>query len=129
MINTFCYLSSNFKKLLSQVKEKFPSIEDFEREFTDLGKSEQISRLHAMLAPHMLRRLKSDVMKEIPAKSEMIVRVDLRYFSFSSWIYCKINNLIVHCKNNTTVPFSHEIMKCSKRTTKTQPRCSMWSWS
>ncbi len=61
-----------------QVKEKFPSLEDFESEFADIGKSEQISKLHAMLAPHMLRRLKSDVMKEIPAKTEMIVRVDLR---------------------------------------------------
>ena len=33
--------------------------------------------MHSMLAPHMLRRLKSDVLKDIPAKSEFIVRVDL----------------------------------------------------
>lgn len=59
--------------------EKFSSLEEFESEFTDIAKSEQISKLHAMLAPHMLRRLKSDVMKGIPAKSEMIVRVDLTY--------------------------------------------------
>lgn len=65
------------------MKDKFSSLEDFEREFADIGKSEQISKLHAMLAPHMLRRLKSDVMKGIPAKSEVIVRVDLRYVTFA----------------------------------------------
>ncbi len=36
-----------------------------------------MSRLHGMLAPHMLRRLKVDVLKDIPAKAEFLVRVDM----------------------------------------------------
>ena len=37
----------------------------------------QIKKLHQILGPHMLRRLKSDVLKGIPSKSEFIIRVDL----------------------------------------------------
>ena len=46
-------------------------------EFSDIGKDEQVTKLHSMLAPHMLRRLKIDVLKEMPQKSEFIVRVEL----------------------------------------------------
>eukprot|EP01113_Clastostelium_recurvatum_P041171 TRINITY_DN6499_c0_g2_i2.p1 TRINITY_DN6499_c0_g2~~TRINITY_DN6499_c0_g2_i2.p1 ORF type:complete len:966 (+),score=335.58 TRINITY_DN6499_c0_g2_i2:243-3140(+) len=46
-------------------------------EFSHITKEEQIAKLHRMLAPYLLRRLKSDVMRTIPAKSEVIVRVDL----------------------------------------------------
>lgn len=56
--------------------DRFASLEDFEREFSHIDKEEQIARLHKMLAPHLLRRLKDDVMKGLPPKSEFIVRVD-----------------------------------------------------
>ena len=56
--------------------DRFASLEDFEREFSHIDKEEQIARLHKMLAPHLLRRLKEDVMKGLPPKSEFIVRVD-----------------------------------------------------
>ena len=46
-------------------------------EFEDISKEDQIKKLHDMLGPHMLRRLKADVLKGIPSKSEFIVRVDL----------------------------------------------------
>lgn len=36
-----------------------------------------MTKLHDLLAPHLLRRLKADVLKNIPAKRELIVRVDL----------------------------------------------------
>ena len=49
----------------------------FLEEFSDIGKEEQVVRLHEMLAPHMLRRLKIDVLKDMPKKSEFIVRVEL----------------------------------------------------
>ncbi|KAG0504100.1 hypothetical protein HPP92_004172 [Vanilla planifolia] len=56
---------------------KFPSIEDFQMEFKDINQEEQIARLHKMLAPHLLRRIKRDVMKDLPPKKELILRVDL----------------------------------------------------
>ncbi|KAH6757889.1 chromatin remodeling factor CHD3 [Perilla frutescens var. hirtella] len=56
---------------------KFASLEDFQEEFKDINQEEQISRLHKMLAPHLLRRVKKDVMKELPPKKELILRVEL----------------------------------------------------
>ncbi|KAL8108884.1 CHD3-type chromatin-remodeling factor PICKLE isoform X1 [Apium graveolens] len=56
---------------------KFGSLEEFQEEFKDINQEEQISRLHKMLAPHLLRRVKKDVMKELPPKRELILRVDL----------------------------------------------------
>ncbi|WOK99443.1 CHD3-type chromatin-remodeling factor PICKLE [Canna indica] len=56
---------------------KFASIEDFQKEFKDINQEEQIDRLHKMLAPHLLRRVKKDVMKELPPKKELILRIEL----------------------------------------------------
>ncbi|KAK8515368.1 hypothetical protein V6N12_075412 [Hibiscus sabdariffa] len=56
---------------------KFGSLEEFQEEFKDISQEEQISRLHKMLAPHLLRRVKKDVMKDLPPKKELILRVDL----------------------------------------------------
>ena len=49
----------------------------FLTEFEDVAKEDQIKKLHDILGPHMLRRLKADVLKGIPSKSELIVRVEL----------------------------------------------------
>ena len=46
-------------------------------EFADVAKEEQVQHLHQLLGPHMLRRLKADVLKGMPSKSEFIVRVEL----------------------------------------------------
>ena len=45
--------------------------------FSDISKEEQVKRLHDLLGPHLLRRLKADVLKGMPSKSESIVRVEL----------------------------------------------------
>lgn len=37
----------------------------------------QVSQLHELLRPHLLRRLKKDVLKQLPPKQEQIVRVEL----------------------------------------------------
>lgn len=34
---------------------QFGSLEEFQEEFKDISQEEQISRLHRMLAPHLLR--------------------------------------------------------------------------
>ncbi|XP_059290027.1 CHD3-type chromatin-remodeling factor PICKLE-like [Lycium ferocissimum] len=56
---------------------KFGSLEEFQQEFEDISQEEQVSRLHKMLAPHLLRRVKKDVMTELPPKKELILRVEL----------------------------------------------------
>ncbi|XP_034241985.1 chromodomain-helicase-DNA-binding protein Mi-2 homolog isoform X2 [Thrips palmi] len=57
--------------------EKFNDLASFQNEFADINKEEQVKKLHDMLGPHMLRRLKADVLKNMPTKSEFIVRVEL----------------------------------------------------
>ncbi|KAL6212996.1 hypothetical protein ACLB2K_018211 [Fragaria x ananassa] len=56
---------------------KFASLEEFQEEFKDINQEEQISKLHDILAPHLLRRVKKDVMKELPPKKELILRIEL----------------------------------------------------
>ncbi|XP_072036512.1 chromodomain-helicase-DNA-binding protein 5-like isoform X3 [Amphiura filiformis] len=56
---------------------QFTNLQVFLDEFEDIGKEDQIKKLHDMLGPHMLRRLKADVLKGMPSKSEFIVRVEL----------------------------------------------------
>ncbi|KAL5015035.1 hypothetical protein ScPMuIL_009305 [Solemya velum] len=57
--------------------ENFCDLQGFLDEFADISKEEQVKKLHDMLGPHLLRRLKADVLKGIPSKSEFIVRVEL----------------------------------------------------
>ena len=46
--------------------------------FDKLDKEDQIAQLHQILAPHILRRLKSDVLSDLlPKKAELLVRVEL----------------------------------------------------
>ncbi|XP_034949736.1 chromodomain-helicase-DNA-binding protein Mi-2 homolog isoform X2 [Chelonus insularis] len=58
-------------------RDKFNDLAAFQNEFADISKEEQVKKLHEMLGPHMLRRLKADVLKNMPSKSEFIVRVEL----------------------------------------------------
>ncbi|XP_054147849.1 chromodomain-helicase-DNA-binding protein 5 isoform X1 [Melozone crissalis] len=67
--------------------ERFNNLEGFLEEFADISKEDQIKKLHDLLGPHMLRRLKADVFKNMPAKTELIVRVELsqmqkKYYKF-----------------------------------------------
>uniref|UniRef100_A0A3Q3RDX8 Uncharacterized protein n=1 Tax=Monopterus albus TaxID=43700 RepID=A0A3Q3RDX8_MONAL len=67
--------------------ERFNNLEGFLEEFADIAKEDQIKKLHDMLGPHMLRRLKVDVFKHMPSKTELIVRVELspmqkKYYKF-----------------------------------------------
>ena len=57
--------------------DKFSDMDGFLKEFSDLAKDEQVAKLHDILGSHMLRRLKADVLKSMPSKSEFIVRVEL----------------------------------------------------
>jgi SNF2 family DNA or RNA helicase len=55
----------------------FSDMDGFLNDFLDIAKEEQVKKLHDMLGPHLLRRMKSDVLAGMPSKSEFIVRVDL----------------------------------------------------
>lgn len=55
----------------------FPSLSSFEEKFNDLTTAEKVDELKKLVAPHMLRRLKKDVMQNIPPKTERMVPVEL----------------------------------------------------
>ncbi|CAJ0577942.1 unnamed protein product, partial [Mesorhabditis spiculigera] len=57
--------------------KRFNNLEAFTQEFAEISKEDQIQKLHSLLGPYMLRRLKADVLKNMPSKSELIVRVEL----------------------------------------------------
>ncbi|CAN6457320.1 unnamed protein product [Victoria cruziana] len=55
----------------------FPSLLSFEQKFNDLTSAEKVEELKKLVAPHMLRRLKKDAMRNIPPKTERMVPVEL----------------------------------------------------
>uniref|UniRef100_A0A672MD41 Chromodomain helicase DNA binding protein 5 n=1 Tax=Sinocyclocheilus grahami TaxID=75366 RepID=A0A672MD41_SINGR len=80
-------LEELFHLLNFLTSERFNNLEGFLEEFADISKEDQIKKLHDLLGPHMLRRLKADVFKNMPAKTELIVRVELspmqkKYYKF-----------------------------------------------
>jgi chromodomain-helicase-DNA-binding protein 7 len=55
----------------------FPSKEDFLEKFGQLTDAGQVSELHSVLKPFLLRRVKEDVEKSLPPKEETILEVTL----------------------------------------------------
>jgi len=55
----------------------FASREEFVRKFGQLSDSKQVSELHTVLRPYLLRRVKEDVEKSLPPKTETILEVTL----------------------------------------------------
>lgn len=82
---------------ISAVHRRFDSWEDFEDEHGK-GRENGYQSLHKVLEPFLLRRVKKDVEKSLPAKVEQILRVEMsaqqkqfyKYDSISSFcnIYC-----------------------------------------
>jgi len=58
-------------------RSKFSSQSDFLSRFGDLRDANDVARLHAVLKPHLLRRVKEDVEKSLPPKEETIIEVAL----------------------------------------------------
>lgn len=56
---------------------KFYSADKFLQEFGDLSNAEQIDKLHQVLKPYLLRRMKDDVEKSIPPLQETIIDIEL----------------------------------------------------
>ena len=55
----------------------FGTAEGFMNVYGDLKTAEQVSKLQKAMAPYVLRRVKEDVEKSIPAKEETIIDVEL----------------------------------------------------
>jgi superfamily II DNA or RNA helicase len=58
-------------------RNKFSSQADFLSRFGDLRDANDVARLHGVLKPHLLRRVKEDVEKSLPPKEETIIEVAL----------------------------------------------------
>ena len=56
---------------------KFPDADKFASRFGTIRSSEQVEALQKRIAPHLLRRVKEDVAKDIPPKEETIIDVEL----------------------------------------------------
>jgi superfamily II DNA or RNA helicase len=57
--------------------QKFNSLASFLAAFGSLDSAEKVQQLHTVLQPFLLRRLKEDVEKSIPAKEETVMNVEL----------------------------------------------------
>ena len=55
--------------------ETFDSCTRFLRDFGNMQDSEDLAKLHKLIGPYLLRRLKEDVEKSIPPKEEIVVEV------------------------------------------------------
>lgn len=56
---------------------KFPDAEKFEQRYGNIKTQEQVESLQRRISPHLLRRVKEDVARDIPAKQETIIDVEL----------------------------------------------------
>jgi SNF2 family DNA or RNA helicase len=56
-------------------KDTFNDCDDFLAQFGDMKDSEELKKLHKLIGPYLLRRLKEDVEKSIPPKEEIVVEV------------------------------------------------------
>jgi len=56
---------------------KFPSLDDFQLNYGNMANREQVESLQKKISPFMLRRVKEDVAKDIPAKEETLIDVEL----------------------------------------------------
>lgn len=56
---------------------KFPDLDVFQQNFGNMSNRSQVEALQQMISPFMLRRVKEDVAKDIPAKEETVIDVEL----------------------------------------------------
>eukprot|EP00923_Selenidium_pygospionis_P019159 GHVN01033534.1.p1 GENE.GHVN01033534.1~~GHVN01033534.1.p1 ORF type:complete len:1313 (-),score=174.73 GHVN01033534.1:144-4082(-) len=94
----------------------FDSEEYFLEKFGNLQNAEDVEKIQNLLKPIMLRRLKEDVEKSIPAKEETIVEIDLTFTQKKYYKAILENNLAVLSNSGHQIPkmwnIHIELRKC-----------------
>jgi chromodomain-helicase-DNA-binding protein 7 len=57
--------------------DSFPVLDDFLEEFGTMSDQETVEKLHQLLRPYLLRRLKDDVETDLPPRQEIVIDVEL----------------------------------------------------
>ncbi|XP_012135150.1 chromodomain-helicase-DNA-binding protein 1 isoform X4 [Megachile rotundata] len=104
---------------------KFASWEEFEKEH-DNAAQKGYSKLHKQLEPFILRRVKKDVEKSLPAKVEQILRVEMTSLQkqYYKWILTKNYNALRKGVKGSTMTFLNiviELKKCCNHAFLTKP--------
>lgn len=92
---------------------QFSSAEDFVAAFGNLKDSEQVKRLHDILKPFLLRRIKRDVDKTIAPKEETIIEVELTTIQkkyYRAILERSFDNLVQGSRSRSALPSLLNIM-------------------
>ncbi|KAM7414528.1 hypothetical protein PAMA_019374 [Pampus argenteus] len=112
-------LQNSLKELWSLLHflmpDKFNSWEDFEDEHGK-GRENGYQSLHKVLEPFLLRRVKKDVEKSLPAKVEQILRVDMSALQkqFYKWILTRNYKALSKGNRGSSNGFLNIVMELKK---------------
>uniref|UniRef100_A0AAR2JW17 DNA helicase n=1 Tax=Pygocentrus nattereri TaxID=42514 RepID=A0AAR2JW17_PYGNA len=112
-------LQNSLKELWSLLHflmpDKFESWEDFEDEHGK-GRDNGYQSLHKVLEPFLLRRVKKDVEKSLPAKVEQILRVDMsaQQKQFYKWILTRNYKALQKGTRGSSSGFLNIVMELKK---------------
>lgn len=95
--------------------EKFTTWEDFEREHGNAA-DKGYTKLHQQLEPYILRRVKKDVEKSLPAKVEQILRVEMTALQkqYYKWILTKNFDALRKGRKGSTSTFLNIVIELKK---------------
>lgn len=105
--------------------QRFETWDDFERAY-GLSTEKSYAKLHKALEPYILRRVKKDVEKSLPAKVEQILRVEMTSIQkqYYKWILTKNFNALrkgVKGSVGTFLNIVIELKKCCNHAALTKP--------
>ncbi|CAG9816539.1 unnamed protein product [Phaedon cochleariae] len=105
--------------------KKFDNWEDFEKEHENAS-TKGYGKLHKQLEPFILRRVKKDVEKSLPAKVEQILRVEMTAIQkqYYKWILTKNYNALRRGVKGSSTTFLNiviELKKCCNHAFLTKP--------
>lgn len=104
---------------------KFPSWPEFEYEHRDSA-NKGYSKLHKQLEPYLLRRVKKDVEKSLPSKTEQLLRVEMTSIQkqYYKWILTKNYKALTKGLKGSLSGFVNimmELKKCCNHATLIRP--------